>query len=296
MNEPAKVQVVIPVHNRRETTRTCLAHLASLEVPRWAGVIVVDDGCTDGTAELVTKEFPWVQIIQGDGALWWTGAIVLGMRAAIHHGSDCIIWLNDDTLPDQGTLELLVNEARANQAVCGAVCRGNDGRELAYSGGTMKNHWPRPLRRIEGGTKSLEVEWLHGNLAAIPAFVWQRCGLPDARNLPHNLADISYTYAAHQAGIPVRLLPQASATASINDSPSYWSWLDPRMSAARLLTGLWDKKMWWFAPGVLYFQWHHFSWGALTPLAIHYVKFMVLLLFKIPLTIIPGLRAKSDAG
>ncbi|MEZ5384392.1 MAG: hypothetical protein R3F13_02630 [Prosthecobacter sp.] len=113
-------------------------------------------------------------------------------------------------------------------------------------------------------------------------------------HLPHNLADISYTYDAYQTGTPVWLLPQASAVASINDSPSYLSWLDPRISAARLLTGLWDKKMWWFAPGVLHFQWHHFKWSGLTPLAIHYVKIVILLLFKMPLAIMPVLRAKTD--
>jgi hypothetical protein len=30
---PANVQIVIPVHNRRETTRTCLLRLAELGVP-----------------------------------------------------------------------------------------------------------------------------------------------------------------------------------------------------------------------------------------------------------------------
>ncbi|MEZ5384390.1 MAG: glycosyltransferase [Prosthecobacter sp.] len=184
MNDSTRVQIVIPAHNRRETTRACLAHLLALEVPTWAGVIVVNDGSTDGTTEMISAEYSWVHIIQGTGTLWWTGAIVVGMRAAIQQGTDCIIWLNDDTLPDQGTLELLASKARTSQAVCGAVCRGVDGRELAYGGGMVQAHWPQPIRKMDGGMEPLQVEWLHGNLVAIPEIVWRRCGLPDDTHLP----------------------------------------------------------------------------------------------------------------
>lgn len=280
MKYPAKVQIVIPVHNRRETTRLCLLHLMTLGVTAWAEVIVVNDGSTDGTAEMISTEHPWVQVLNGDGTLWWTGAIVTGMHSAIQQGADFIVWLNDDTLPDAGTMELLVAEAHAGQAICGAVCRGDDGRAIVYGGGTMPNQWPQPVRKIHGLTP-LSVQWLHGNLVAIPESVWRRCGLPDASPLLHNLADISYTYGAHQVGVPVKLLPLASALAAINDSASYWSWLDPRVNAARLITGLWDKKMWWYAPGVFYFQWHHFRWRALPTLGHHFLKLVLLLPLKI---------------
>jgi len=38
-------------------------------------VIVVDDGSSDRTAEEAAKNYPKVIILQGDGNLWWTGAI-----------------------------------------------------------------------------------------------------------------------------------------------------------------------------------------------------------------------------
>ena len=280
MTDPAKTQIIIPVHDRLETTRRCLACLTALRVSAWAGVIVVNDGSTDGTLEMISADYPWVHVIQGDGSLWWTGAIVTGMQAAILAGADCIVWLNDDTLPDPGALELLVEQARSNQAICGALCRGDDGRTIAYGGGTFRKQWPRPIREIDG-SEAIQVEWLHGNLVAIPQAVWHRFGLPNARLTPHNLADISYTYDAHCAGVPVKLLPRASALATINDSASYWSWLDARLSALKLLTGIWNKKMWWYAPGVVYFQWHHFRWHALPSLGHHFLKLVLLLPLKI---------------
>jgi len=284
VNDPAKVQIIIPVHNRREITNRCLDHLTALGVNTWAGVIIVNDGSKDGTLEMIMAHHPWVQVIQGDGSLWWTGAIAAGMRTASRAGADCIVWLNDDTLPDPGSLERLVEEAQSDQAICGAVCRGDDKQTVTYGGGTFRKGWPSPIRKI-GEQEGIQVEWLHGNLVAIPRLVWQRCGLPDAKHLPHNLADISYTYGAHRAGIRVKLLPSASASASANDSASYWSWLDPRLGAVTLLTGLWNKKMWWYAPGVVHFQWHHFSWQGVRILVPLTLKLLVLLPIKV---LLPG--------
>lgn len=276
---PANVQIVIPVHNRRETTRICLLRLAELGVPDWAGVIVVDDGSTDGTAEMILRDHPWVHLLPADGTLWWTGAIRLGMETAIQQGAECIVWLNDDTLPDPHTLERLVEHSQRTGGVCGAVCRGDDGRPIAYAGGWLPRNWPQPLAHL-GGTAPLPVHWLHGNLVAIPAAVWRRCGLPDAAHMPHNLADISYTYDAHRSGIPVDLLPSATALAKVNESASYWSWLDPRLSRADLLRGLWSVKMWWYAPGVVRFQLHHFGWRGLPALGFLFFKLSVLMVAR----------------
>ena len=279
MTAPAKAQIVIPVHNRRETTHACLERLNQLGIPTWAGVIVVDDGSTDGTAEMIQAEHPWVQRLHGHGQLWWTGAIDLGMREAIRNGAECIVWLNDDVLPDAGALELLVEEALMNQSVCGAVCRGGNEIPVAYAGGVMRNLWPHPVRHIQG-TAPIPVEWLHGNLVAVPAVVWRRCGLPQARHMPHNLADISYTLDAHRAGIPVRLLPGATALATPNDTASYWSWTDPRIRPWNLLKGLWNVKMWWYLPGVAWFQAHHSGWRAAPVLAFLILKLLLWILLK----------------
>lgn len=67
--------LVIPVRNRREITLRCLRHLRDHRDLDWLNVIVVDDGSTDGTSEAVRKEFREVQLVQGNGDLWWTGAI-----------------------------------------------------------------------------------------------------------------------------------------------------------------------------------------------------------------------------
>jgi glycosyltransferase involved in cell wall biosynthesis len=38
-------------------------------------IIIINDASSDRTAEEVAKNYPKVIVLQGDGNLWWTGAI-----------------------------------------------------------------------------------------------------------------------------------------------------------------------------------------------------------------------------
>ena len=243
--------IVIPVHNRCATTRRCLQHLHALGVPGWATVLVVDDGSTDGTAAMLPAEFPWARVATGDGSLWWAGAIRLGMETAIRAGAGCICWLNDDSLPEAGALETLVALAVARHALCGGVCRDANGGPFTYAGGRMEGTRWITLRH-EADLQGLprEIDWLHGNLVAVPAAVWRRIGLPECRWMKHNFADIEYTFRARRYGLPVLLVPAARGQADTNPSDSYRSWLDPRVRLITILTGFWDPKFWWYLPGL----------------------------------------------
>ncbi|MEQ1749207.1 MAG: glycosyltransferase family 2 protein [Prosthecobacter sp.] len=255
----AKVQIVIPVHNRREITRRCLDRLVDLEVRKWAGVIVVDDGSADGTSEMIVTYFPWVQLSQGNGDLWWGGAIRLGMEVALGRGADCVCWLNDDSLPEPGSLERLVQLALESSAICGGICRTPDGA-FVYSGGLIHHRWPQHLAPVpESIAPVIPVEWLHGNMVAIPAAVCRRIGLPESLWMKHNFADVEYTLRAHRAGVSVLLVPSALGVADRNESVTYWSWADVRLSWLAIMLGFGNPKVWWYMPGLIYFKTSHFG-------------------------------------
>ena len=69
------IGVVITCYNRKEKTLASLKKLInqedvdSLDI----NIYLVDDGSTDGTSEAVKKNFPQVNIIKGDGTLFWNG-------------------------------------------------------------------------------------------------------------------------------------------------------------------------------------------------------------------------------
>ncbi len=94
--------VIIPVFNRLPLTTRCLTSL-SAQTDRRMRITLVDDGSTDGTAETVCKNFPEVDILTGDGHLWWTGAVNLGLQHVLRRMApdDYVLLINNDTYFDQ---------------------------------------------------------------------------------------------------------------------------------------------------------------------------------------------------
>src|SRR5918997_5629533 len=92
-----KIYVIVPVFNRRSYTERFLYCMREQTFTNFE-VIVVDDGSTDGTSEIITEHFKEVSLLRGDGTLWWTGAINVGIRHALTRASDsdAVLVINDD--------------------------------------------------------------------------------------------------------------------------------------------------------------------------------------------------------
>ena len=80
------VAVLMSCHNRCEMTLNCLARLASAfdaTTDCSFKVFLADDGSTDGTAVAVRKRFPSVNVIEGEGNLFWAKGMNLAWRTSI---------------------------------------------------------------------------------------------------------------------------------------------------------------------------------------------------------------------
>lgn len=269
--------LLIPVHNRRATTLTCLRRLREQGVFDWGRVVVIDDGSSDGTAAAVRTEFAEATVIAGDGTLWWTGAIAAGMREAVQTGATFVLWLNDDCAPRPEALRRLRTTAQERQAVVGGTCVLPGSDEVVY-GGLRRRGFSFELLRWHPG-KVEDCDALSGNLVCLPVDLVRRIGLPDARQLPHGFGDIDYTLRARAAGWPVLVDHGAVAEAVPNSWANYSSWLLSDFPLLEIWRSAWRKGSYGYFPAQLAFFTRH--WGARG--AVHAVW---LLLKRIPIMLL----------
>ncbi len=217
---PPPIWMVIPVHNRRETTLGCLRHLRTTGALPWLHVCVVDDGSDDGTSAAIQTEFPTVTVLRGDGQLWWAGAICLGMRHALAAGAATVLWLNDDCRPPGSALEKLCALAAQTSGVVWIDARAPGG--WSY-GAHRKTLW-RMRRCTPAEEAQGKIDTFSGNCVALPRAWIERVGLPHAHLFPHGIADLDYGLRLHAAGAPLRRLPGVVAANADPSPASSESW------------------------------------------------------------------------
>jgi GT2 family glycosyltransferase len=81
--------------NGREDTLRCLASLTSVAHTD-LGIVCVDNGSTDGSAQAVRERFPQVALIEAGTNLGYAGGNNLGLRYAIAHGAWWMMLVNND--------------------------------------------------------------------------------------------------------------------------------------------------------------------------------------------------------
>jgi len=122
--------IVIPVHNNVVLTRQCLEALAKVTSGPTYEVIVVDNGSTDGTSELLQSLGGDVRVITNRENLGFAKACNQGAAAA--RGTH-LVFLNNDTIPLEGWLSALVEEVAVHPET------GIVGSRLLYTDKTIQH-------------------------------------------------------------------------------------------------------------------------------------------------------------
>ncbi len=197
------IYIIVPVFNRVKVTQQFLKLLSKQEYTDYK-VLVVDDGSTDGTFELIKNEFPDVQIVKGNGNWWWTKSVNEGIRCAWTN-RDCssVLLMNDDTYFER---DYLTKINYAHNQVPGSIV------------GSLSLTYDRPYRVFFSGIKKFKVFTskgcryhepfqivdkstltglqpslaLPGRGVLIPIEIIKKHGLFDEDKLPQYGADFSY--------------------------------------------------------------------------------------------------------
>lgn len=121
MRQPAAAPLVsflIATHNRREVLLHTLDKIRRCGMPESAvETLVVDNACTDGTARAVQSQFPAVKLLR---QLTNRGPCAKNEALKIARG-DFIIFLDDDSFPEPGSVARMIEHFRSNARLGAAV-------------------------------------------------------------------------------------------------------------------------------------------------------------------------------
>lgn len=218
MNE---IAVLITVHNRKEKTLKCLQKLfEQQEDPRFRwDVFVTDDGCTDGTADAIRTHYPKVNIIKGNGQLYWNRGMYKAWESAANNEDyDYYLWLNDDTMLYDNAIKTMydaAHETSEEAIICGATL-STETKDVSYSG-----HMRNNFQNIAPNGKLQYCEIINGNFLLISKKIFRQIGNLDW-TFKHAIGDFDYGLRAKAAGFNSYIAPQYIGTCEQNPSLPGW--------------------------------------------------------------------------
>ena len=199
-----KIAVLLTCHNRVSLTLKCLNHLygqSDLNKKFNIDVFLVDDGSTDGTSIEIEHNYPSVNIIQGNGNLFWNRGMHTAWNAAIESKQDfnAYLWLNDDTFLVPIGISIMLNAARETafeSIICGSISSPEDPSILTYGGcGLIEKKYQ--LNLPNGNLQIADI--INGNCVLIPQVVYYKVGNLDW-TYRHAIGDNEYSLRARKHG------------------------------------------------------------------------------------------------
>lgn len=242
-----KVAVLLTVYNRKEITIRCLRNIFSQKLVsgQILHVYLTDDGSNDGTPEEIKLLFPQVNIINGDGTLFWNRGMWKAWECAKEKEYDAYLWLNNDTFLYDYSISTLISLSSILYNKCivvGAVESTKEKGKVTYSG-YIKG------RRLAPNGELQQVDYFNGNIVLIPKYVFNLVGNLDY-SFRHSLGDFDYGLRAKKLGVQSYLtniyIGECDRHEKLND------WCNPnislrmRMYSLFLPTGYNPKEVFYF--------------------------------------------------
>lgn len=219
------VSVIIVNWNTKKLLEDCLKSIFKYTKEVNFEVIVVDNGSTDGSRQLVKTKFPKVVLIRNKNNLGFTKANNQGIKVA---KGEYVLLLNSDTYFIENALQKLLEVAKSKngEAVLAPLLLNED-RTIQQSVGFFPNlpqvfYWMSFIDDLPFGQflkpyhvdhenfykKEREVDWLTGAAIFIPREVIGKAGNLNEEIFMYG-EDVEWCFRIKKAGYKIFLYPQA---------------------------------------------------------------------------------------
>lgn len=201
MSTAGTVCAVVLTYNRREALRTCLTHLRG-QTRAPDHILVVDNGSIDGTLDLLSREWPGVEVLALGRNLGAAGGFEAGMAHAYAAGFDWLWVMDDDVFPRPDALECLLAHAPEADVLVPWQHSQRDGL-FGAARWTPRGVVAVPVAEVDG-PRDIQLFAVAGPLFS--RRVLARVGLPYAEYFI-DMFDWEYALRVHQSGLRALLVP-----------------------------------------------------------------------------------------
>ncbi len=210
------VFIITSTHNQLEDTRLLL-NAVRKQIYRNLVMIIVDDGSVDNTKKFIMENYPEFTYLRGDGNLWWTGSIFLGVNHASKRSKsgDFILTINNDCTIEENYIELLIKVSQNNnRSIVGSLVIDNKDKEsiidagvwLDWSKGEIISVGPKKVSGLPKGKRIQDkINTLSTKGTLYPVEVFGKIGNFDKLHLPHYASDYEFACRAKKEGFNLLL-------------------------------------------------------------------------------------------
>ena len=233
-NTVMKLSVVILCWNDLKVVRDCLASIYKETRETEFEVIVPDNGSTDGSVEMIRREFPQARVIENGKNLRFAKGNNVGMEAS---RGEYVLILNPDTIIHDGALDKVVAFAEkhpeAGAVGCRVVFADGSFQRCMRPLNTPRSEWFSALglgwlARISGwfhageyigwdGNSERTVGWLAGCFLLVRGELLQRLGGFDPQFF-YYFEDTDLCKRIWDAGYKILYTPEARITHLVGES------------------------------------------------------------------------------
>lgn len=247
------IAVLLTCHNRKEKTLQCLETLYQAAIPETLKLelFLVDDGCTDGTGKAVKEVYPEINIVLGNGNLFWAGGMRLAFEEARKHREyNAYLLLNDDVKLVSDflykileTKEYCFKKYKKGGLYSGSTKEKGSGN-ISYGGNVLtKGINNSAYKLVQASEIPQPCHLTNANVLYVEKEVIDKIGFFD-ENFIHAFADYDFSLRAFKAGFPVYITPGICGYCT-DDHGNNWSnskKLKDRIAYLKSPTGLAYKE------------------------------------------------------
>jgi GT2 family glycosyltransferase len=209
------VAAVVAVHNNIADTIEFLDSARKLTYPNYR-TIIIDDGSSDGTEETIKRDYPEVILLAGDGNLWQSGGINLGIDQAIKMEAKYVVIVDNDTVVDPEFTTAMVDVAEKNpDAIISPKVYYYHQSQVIQSAGWRADRWRVNFARIGDGETDTGQYDIPNEIdcvtmgAFISIDILNNIGAMDVKNMPQYGADQDFALRATGHGYRILYEPKS---------------------------------------------------------------------------------------